>query len=224
MKNRGRGYLHPVNSLDYKLKIRNTADRPLRLFVSHGLEGLSPYNDSISIEGGQVRDVVVGTVSPTDLPDDGAVRNLKVRITEEDADGRRLAKDLVVPFQKVEPTRADIGTAVTYNNGYLTLDVNHSTDDRVTAPALVYVKIEPFEAVRQVDRDPVVVPLGERVRFVYYIDRTIPKVKWTLIVDEVVIKSQEEVINRSLEKPPGGAGAGAASDAPGGANGPGGGR
>lgn len=185
-----RGLCHgPTPEANYALEVTNTTERLLWLFVAHGLEGMTPTTDTITVAGGQTRDVF-GTVSPADLPDDPEkAKDLKLRITEEDEAGRRLDRDLVVPFRKIAPSPTEIGTAVAYNDGTLTLEVTHSKDDRVTAPALVHVRMEPMAAVRRIDDSPMIVPMGETVQYRYVVDPGFVPARWSLVIDEVEVRS-----------------------------------
>ena len=110
-------------------------------------------------------------------------------MTRVDSDpGRRVAKDLVIPFRKVAPGAAEFAATYSVGNGILRVHVAHAADDRVTAPAMVHVLVEPIEAVSQMDAEPAMIPAGEQAIYLYMIrDRAIPSVKCTVKVDEVTI-------------------------------------
>lgn len=187
-RNANRGFLHPGTSLFYKLEVMNTSERKLKLFVTHGLDGLKPAVQEVELASGQTSDAVVGVVSSNDLVE--GEKLLKVRIAEDDADGRPLAQPLNVPFRNIKPSRDYIKQTVGWSNGFLTLSITHMPDDPVTAPAHIDVRVEPVGAIQQRDTESFDIPLGETASYIYEVtNRTIPKLKWTVFADG------EEIIN-----------------------------
>jgi hypothetical protein len=213
MHNKGRAYLHPVNSLDYKIRLTNTSEEPLTVCVRHGLENLPAANRDVTVltlGPHQTDETIVGTVRPADLPDNTPPaageapqeagkaqegeksKDLVVEVTENDPEGRPLARELRTPFAKIEPKYPQDVKAVPYYTGpFFHLEITNSRDNRVTFPAHAYVLIAPANAVSQIDTSPHHIPLGKTTHFVYQVIQPVEKITWKLYVDEVMVQQED---------------------------------
>ncbi len=204
-KHPNEGYLHPVNSLVYKIRLSSESEQPLMLYVTYGFDDVpdeEPKVAVLTLPPHQVDETIVGEVLPDDLELDKP-RTMSVRVTEGDPQGRKLSEDLNVAFQKIEPKEIqDIKVNPAFDRGVVYLDVQRSSLDRITGPVLIYVMVEPFNLVRQLnDPYPYILP-GRFVRYAYQMSPAIEDVEFTFEVDEIEVCKKKYQINPKKKPPP----------------------
>ncbi|MEO6807968.1 MAG: serine/threonine-protein kinase, partial [Isosphaeraceae bacterium] len=184
--NQGKGYLHPRNNLDYKLVVRNKTAEPLDACIAYSLPGQRPTVKTLSLQGNETNDTVVGTVYPLDLPDDKS-KDLTVTSTEGNPDGPPLCPPLKVEFRKVHPR--EFITAMDGINGpvFFVCVTHEAGSDPVPLPAEVRVKVEPANAFRQLKPAVGFIDRGAMRVFPFQIlpGQQPARIKWTVDAEGV---------------------------------------
>jgi hypothetical protein len=139
----GQGYLHHGTTLRYKLVLRNNLEKPLRAFVSFGLDGQKPQTRLVSLKPGQRDESISDAVrAAADLPD-GKSRTLVVSIRDGGETGPALAVDRNFPFRLLQPEQYMTASAhFDSTQGLIYITAVHLRGDLVTGPVTALATVE----------------------------------------------------------------------------------
>lgn len=182
--NRGKGFLHPQQALDYKLVVKNLSGRPIQAHVSYALEGEPADEGDIKLEPFGTNETLTGSVRGPRLPDDQP-KMMTITVTEETPDGPPLFKPMNVPFTKVHPKEFIKGSAGLDGDLFFVWVSHDARTDPVPVPSNILVTVEPANALRAVNNNRAYVGHGNLRKFEFQILKPIKAIKWTVMADDV---------------------------------------
>ena len=175
-----KAYLHPKNSLDYKLLIKNRTPNPLTLFVEQRLGDQAPSKTRIMLEAHATDESLGGIVLASDIPDDKPLI-LKVEANEGTTDGAAACQPVDVELRKIHPKDFIVAEDGLLNGRVFLVIVRHVHADPVPVPVYVRVKVEPAGAVAEIRKSALqYVPRGGSKVFYFQLIREVPEVTWTV--------------------------------------------
>ena len=198
-----KAYLHPKNSLDYKLVIKNRTPNPLTLFVQQRLGEQAPSETRIVLEGNATDESLGGIVLASDIPDDKPLI-LNIQANEGTTDGAAACQPVDVELHKIHPKDFIVAEDGLLNGRVFLVIVRHVHADPVPVPVYVRVKVEPAGSVAEIRKSAMqYVPRGGSKVFYFQLISNVPEVTWTVEAEgEEIARKKLNIYGDPRAQPP----------------------